>query len=455
MEKPLLTLWQPVSRSHHGAWYRDALPASQSMKKTCGLSKALASLCWGLLCLTWPAVAAEPPLGESLNELLAYARLHNPELASQRLEAEAARERVGPAAALPDPKFQLELMDFTNAMSGGSTSLLPGAVGQTRYRVIQSLPFYGKRDLRREVADAQAGQSARASDGAGLEVEARIKVAYARYYQAVGQGEIIGQTLTLVEGLARLVETRYGVGLVPQQDVLRAQGEITSLKLDRVDIERRQREAAAQLNTQLPRNANAPLAKPGRLPEMAGNLSLVTLFEQAKKVSPELASEQLGVAAADSNRQLVERNRYPDFAVGLTNNRPRNGNDNWDLMLEVNIPLQQSSRRAQEREAGYRLDAARHRVSAAEARLNGRLGETLAAFEASTERARLLRHTLLPQSQASLEAALAGYESGRVNFNTLIEAERQVLRSRLALLDADAESRVRHAELERLVGAPL
>ena len=124
-------------------------------------------------------------------------------------------------------------------------------------------------------------------------------------------------------------------------------------------------------------------------------------------------------------------------------------------MLEVTIPLQQSARRAQEREAEHRLSAAQSRVIAAEARLNGRIGEALSAFESGIEKARLLRHTLLPQSQASLEAALAGYETGRVNFNTLIEAERQVLRSRLTLLDADAESRVRHAELERLVGAPL
>lgn len=124
-------------------------------------------------------------------------------------------------------------------------------------------------------------------------------------------------------------------------------------------------------------------------------------------------------------------------------------------MLEVNIPLQQSSRRAQEREAEHRVNAAQSRVAAVEARLDGRIGETLAAFEASSDKARLLRDTLLPQSRANLEAAQAGYESGRVNFNTLIEAERQVLRSRLALLDADSEIRIRYAELERLVGAPL
>jgi outer membrane protein TolC len=124
-------------------------------------------------------------------------------------------------------------------------------------------------------------------------------------------------------------------------------------------------------------------------------------------------------------------------------------------MLELTIPLQQGSRRAQEREAERRVDAAQQQVAAAEARLNGRLGEVHAAFAANVDKARLLRDTLLPQARANFEAAMAGYESGRVNFNTLIEAERQILRARLALLDADAEIHVRLAELELLVGAPL
>lgn len=425
------------------------------MKRIPGNFLAASLLCLALFPFAAPAVAEDAVLGASLDELLAYARQHNPELAAQRLEAEAARERIAPASALPDPRFQVELMDFTNAMSGGSTSLLPGEVGQTRYRVIQPLPFYGKRDRQGEVAGALAGQATRSSDAAVLDVEARIKIAYTRYYQAAGQAVIVGEALSLVEALGRLVETRYSVGLVPQQDVLQAHSEVTSLKLDLVDIERRRRDAAAQLNAELPRRANAPLASPQSLPAVPERIAFDALVDKAGAASPELARERLGVDAATGNRELVRLNRYPDFALGLTNNRPKNGKDNWDLMLEVNIPLQQASRRAQEREAEHRLHAAQSRVSAAEARLHGRLGETLAAFEASTDKARLLRHTLLPQSRANLEAAQAAYETGRANFNTLIEAERQVLRSRLALLDADSEIRIRHAELERLAGAPL
>ncbi len=416
------------------------------------LSISAASL---LLLTTAPTQAEEVPLGATLSGLLGYAREHNPDLAAFRLDAAAARERIESEAALPDPRFQLELMDVTNTMSGGGASLLPGEVGQTSYRVTQPLPFWGKRALRGEVAETLAGQSMRIADVATLEVEARIKTAFARYYQAHGQTAILTETLTLVDALGRLVETRYGVGLVPQQDVVQAHSEVTSLKVDLVEAQRRVRDAVAKLNAQLPRAADAPLAQPVALPTVAGVISLSDVFEKAKSRAPELARERLGIDAAAKSRDLVYLNRYPDFAVGLTNNRPSNGSDSWNVMLEINIPLQQASRRAQEREAERRMEAATSRVEAAEARLNGSLGEAQAAFAANGEKARLLRHTLLPQSRANLEAAQAGYETGQVNFNTLIEAERQILRTRLALLDAEVEIRVQQTELERLVGASL
>ena len=397
-----------------------------------------------------------PPLGASLSGLLSYAREHNPELSVRKFEAEAARERVEPAAALPDPRFELELMDFTNTVNPDrAPSLLPGQVGNTRYRVVQPLPFWGKRELRGEVAEALAEQVETLQDGTVLEVENRIKTAYARQFQASGQIRILRETLSLLDAIEQLVLTRYGVGLVPQQDALRAQSELTSVKIDLVEAERRKRDNAAKLNALLARDGDAPLAEPAQLPPAPARISYQSLLEQIRTRSPEVSRERFGVVAAQKSRELTWLNRYPDFAVGLTNNRPYNASDNWEVMVGVTIPLQQSSRRAQEREAERRLDAAQTRVLAAETRLAGRLGETLAAFEASRDKARLLKNTLLPQASATFDAAQSGYESGRVNFNTLIDAERQILRARLALLDADVETAVRLAELELLTGEAL
>ena len=92
------------------------------------------------------------PLGSTVQTLIEYARQGNPGFAAARADAAAARERVTPAGALPDPSFEVELMDATNTMSGRSASLLPGQVGETRYRITQPLPGWGKRKLAVEAA---------------------------------------------------------------------------------------------------------------------------------------------------------------------------------------------------------------------------------------------------------------------------------------------------------------
>ena len=410
--------------------------------------------------LLWALVLGAPTaalaaLGSDLAGLLDYARRNNPELATLARDADAARQQVVVAGALPDPRFQLELMDFTNAGSGRGTSLLPGEVGVTRYRVIQPLPFWGKRALRGELARRRADRS-RSEIGVGTaDVEARIKKAFARYFESAGRERIQRDTLSLLEALEQLVLTRYAVGLVPQQDALRAQGEITRIRIDLLETERRLVEARARLNAALPRAADAPLDPPLALEAAPRLPPLAELSSRARDTAPELATLQAGVEVGAAASELVRRERYPDFAVGLTNNRPRSGDDSWDLMLELNIPLQRARRISDERSAELVHEAANQRVAAAAARIDGRLGELRAAVETARARAGLLERSLLPQARATLEAAEAGYETGTVNFDTLIEAQRQILQTRLALLESRVEAWVGVADIEQILGEAL
>jgi cobalt-zinc-cadmium efflux system outer membrane protein len=74
-------------------------------------------------------------------------------------EAEAAAQRVGPAGALPDPVLRVELMNINNYGNDASPSLLPWKVGETKYTLMQSLPLWGKRELKRDAASADARQA--------------------------------------------------------------------------------------------------------------------------------------------------------------------------------------------------------------------------------------------------------------------------------------------------------
>jgi len=127
----------------------------------------------------------------------------------------------------------------------------------------------------------------------------------------------------------------------------------------------------------------------------------------------------------------------------------------WELLFEFNIPLQQQSRRSQEREADKMIDAARARKDATANQLLSELSISLAALDAARRLETLAQTSLLPQAELTFQAALAGYESGKVDFATLLDAQRQIRGARQDIVRARAEQQIRLAEVERLIGDDL
>ena len=85
----------------------------------------------------------------------------------------------------------------------------------------------------------------------------------------------------------------------------------------------------------------------------------------------------------------------------------------------------------------------------------GELGESLAGLEAARRTEALAATSLLPQAELTFQSALAGYENGKVDFATLLDAQRQILRAKQERLKAQAEAQMRLAEIERIVGEEL
>jgi outer membrane protein TolC len=406
------------------------------------------------LFLARTALHAEPLPGASVESLLSAARAGSPEVRAAMLEASAATERIGPAGALPDPMLRIELENITR---GGTQnpSLWPSQVGDTKYTVLQALPFWGKRDLKRAVATAEAEQAnGRASD-AWVEVASRIKSLYAQYWLTEKSLQLIRENIALSASLEQIAQVRYASGLVAQQDAIRAQVEHSTLETERVAMESERHHLKVFLNAMLARGGSAALAAPDALRPLPASLDLAALGERVQAKNPLLAIEAARVGGAEKSRDLAYRNRYPDFTVGIAPMQTQNRVDSWSLMLEMNLPLQQGSRRSQEREADRLLEAAAARQEATAHRLHGDLNAALANLEAARNIEQITRNRLLPQAELSFTAALAGYENGKLDFATLLDAQRQIRNAHLALLRAQAAQQTRLAEIERLLGEEL
>ncbi len=411
-----------------------------------------------LLALGAPLVshASEEIPGASVESLLSVAKANNPEYTSMRYEAQAAAERVTPAGALMDPKFRIEWMDITR-MGEQNPTLLPANVGSTRYTLMQDIPWFGKRDLKKGIAEQDAQASQGKALGTWSELAARVKTAQAQRIYLRGNEKLTQEILDLMTRLEQVVQSRYAGGLAMQQDVIRSQVEQTNMRSELVMLQSESRQVDARLNNLLARPAAAPLEAPENLRPLPtpAELDSAVLEQRVRNHNPQLFVEQARIQSAEKSRDLTYKSRYPDFTFSVTPTQTDRSVKEWSLMLEVNIPFQQASRRAMEREAEAMLEAARARKQAAANQVLAELAQHLAAIEAARRTEALAMGSLLPQAQLTFSSALASYENGKLDFATLLDAQRQIRQARQSQIKAQLEAQMRLAEIEKLLGEDL
>ncbi len=400
------------------------------------------------------ARADERVLGGDVESLLAFARERHPEFAALRHEADAAAARVAPAGALPDPLLAVELRDF---VTDANANLLPARVGSTRYAVTQSLPWFGKRDLRRDVATAGADEARGRAAAVWTDLAWQIKQTYARHFLHQASLNYGHENLVLLAQLGRIAQVRYANGIVPQQDVIRAQTEHTALQSELAQLAGDNDQAAARLRALLGQPAHVRLLAPERLRPLpaAAKLEFAALESRLVERNPRLVADAARIDGAEKYRELAYKNRYPDFNVGLAAVQRGDRVSGWDLMFGINIPLQQDSRRAQEREAENMLDSARARKEATLNQMLSDLAESLAGMQSARRVEALVSHSLLPQAELTLQAALAGYETGKVDFAAVLDAQRQIRRAKEDLVRSRVTQQLRLADIERAIGEEL
>jgi outer membrane protein TolC len=179
------------------------------------------------------------------------------------------------------------------------------------------------------------------------------------------------------------------------------------------------------------------------------------LEQKLRARNPQLLIADARIEAAEKTRDLAYTNRYPGFTLGVAPTQSGSTIKTWDLMVEFSIPLQQGSRRSQQREVEAMLAASGARKEALLNQMLADLSESMSGLETARRTESLIATRLLPQAELTYQSALTGYENGKVDFATLLDAQRQILKARQQQLKAQLEAQLRLAEIERLLGEEL
>ena len=392
----------------------------------------------------------------SLSEVIAEALSNNPEIQAAKNKVESARARSKQATYLEDPELNMEAWGVPLNHPLRYRSANPLIIG-----VRQKLPFFGKLGLKGEMAMQDVRMTEEELRAKEQEVLAKVKTAYADYFMNTKSVEIYKELLELIRHTGATAEGLYQVGKAPQQDVIRALLERTELLNKLTWAERDLLVSKAKFNTLLSRRPESPLGAPREL----GVRPVPTQFAQLEKLSmeqrPELRALESSISRSETAVQLAERNRkYPEFMVGLQywiapDQNPRHM---YAPMLTVTIPFSPWTKGKHD----YEIEEALAERQAAKANLAAmknmallELREASAKVEAAMKSVSIYRDGLLPQAEHSFQAAVAAYQTGGVNFMTLLDAQRTIRDVRMGYYKALVDYEQSRADLERAVGKEL
>jgi cobalt-zinc-cadmium efflux system outer membrane protein len=400
-------------------------------------------------------VLAEAPVslvapGATLEEVLAIARRLSPDLAARALDTEAAQARVAIAGSLADPTLRITSDEIDRTRGPRQNKML--------YTVEQEFPLWGKLDLRRDQASADVARTRADTRVTEAELIEKVKVAFAQYYQADQAIRTTEDLHRVVHDMARVARERYAQGRGSQQEVYKAEVEITRLSTEIVRLEAKRRSAAARLNALLARPIDAPLARPVKLRSLPSDTALApaALMQLARAGNPSLAGRDAQIAAAAAGKQLADKSWFPDVTLKTgAIDRTGNGPNGYLAEIGLRVPLQWGLHEAQQREAAAQVGAAQARRQAQELQIQSEFGEFVADLAGSRKTGDLIRTQLLPQNQALLRSGVAGYGLGRAELVDVLRAEHDLADLRIELLSAEFDQQRQLAAIERLIGGDL
>lgn len=391
--------------------------------------------------------AGEPRL--SLDALIEQVTLRNPEIKAARSRWEAAQAVVPQVQTLPDPTLQFGYQRMP--------MLPPAPVQGPIYGVGQAIPFPGKLRLQGEVAQREADRFEQEFVATRLRIIARLKESYFDLHFIHKGIEIVEKNRALLVQFQKTATARYSVGQAAQQDVFRAQVEVSRV-LDRLAVlDQRKESLHAAINRLLNMPPAGPLGTPHEIHVTPVLASLPELTQRAENYSPILLASAKGIERGEQAVALARRQYYPDFDVTALGTRNDAINDNgYQVMLGIRIPLFYATKQREGvRGALSSLSGSQEDFTANRQDVLFQVKDAFVQVQRAERLVSLLKDAIIPQANLALRSSEAGYAVGKVDFLTLLNSLLTLQESELELHGEMVAHEKAIARLEEITGGPI
>src|SRR3989339_20874 len=377
---------------------------------------------------------------------------NNPGLRSEFYKWKSSFKKISKESSLSDPQFTYEV----------ETRVVPQ---ERTFSINQELPLPDKLWIRKSKAFKASEEAYYNFQKNQLELVYKITDVYYEYAYLSKAILLMEENIKLLKNFESVAQARYKSALAQNQDLLKVQVELGRLENDLYSLRDMQLPLVSRLNALLNLPKNNLLPWPNESLEDAvmqeRYKEVDDLYDVLKEENPEILASSSKVEENKDALKLAKREYFPDLTVGVTqidtgdalnSSTVDSGKDPLMVMFSVNVPIWFNRLNAGVQDAKASLNASENYLENKENELFSQLALVHYKLRDALRQSQLYKDALLPKASQALNATQSGYESGKVEFMYLIDAQRVLFNFQLAYYRFNANFHQRLSELQSLLG---
>ncbi|HED10106.1 MAG TPA: TolC family protein, partial [Caldithrix abyssi] len=363
--------------------------------------------------------------------------------------------RVPQAGSLPDPMVSLNVLNLPVDNFVFDQEPMTGK----QLAVKQTFPFPGKLSLKENIARKGANVSQANWEELRWQLIRNIKVTYYKLYFVDEAIRTTEKNRKLLTEFVAIAEQKYAVGRGLQQDVLKAQVELSKMEDKLIDLRQKREEVESRMNALLNRPIDQPLAKTSPLVYKPFSLNRDDLEQLILNNKPLFKAWESRIDQSREKISLAEKQYWPDFSVFAAYSQRdvlQSGMGGVDFLsagVTLNIPLYfWRKQRKRVEETTLLKQSVEERYQNVKLQTFSALDNAISEHLKLDERVDLYESGIIPQATQALQSAMIGYQTDKVDFLTLVNNQMTLFNLELEYARILSDYNKNVAELEYLTG---
>lgn len=421
---------------------------------------------------------------------------NDPKAAAKALSSGFALETLEALVMLRSPAVQAKESEFRAVLEGYSQvenldtllrryasltkSVMTGVGGMANADPVSlKFPFPGVLALKGEIVNQESMAAREELEAVRRDALTSVRKDYAELIYARKAQDVTQSLLRLIDNLKETISAKYQAGTGSFQEVTAIDIKKETIKDELATLVEGQANVEASIRATLALPVEVHIGSPAKREVEYSDVSLESLYGLAVKRRQEIRGQVAMIGRMERMLEMAETMVYPGFAqkntlfdgdevsrVSGEISKPLGGEQSVMAAKEGSFPVGSSASEG----AGLPktpwfgtndayLRQTRQRIESLNKELEAKRAATFLEVRMAwfrLDKARrlqaLYRDRVVILAQASLDASLQGYSSGRVNFAELIESASSWLTVNLGLARAEADGLVAQAELDAAVG---